>query len=280
MKTKVACQYAIVRFTPYAETGEFANVGVVLACPEINYLQGQLAPLKRTLRITNFFQGLEARIYREAMKYVATEINRVENAVKREEIPAHFAFDSITRPREALVTFSHTRVILSESPEVTLKQLYDRFIERDFATKEYHEQILTKGVGKILSTARLKTYFDDRAVGDDTYNVKFPFVSTNPDVPQVVIKPLFLGHDEPNKIFEHGGTWVHRIARLKKHGLMPRHTLFAIDEPDATAGTAITKRIKAAREIRNELQDLDVQIVMSDDKNGLLSFAELARPTY
>ena len=263
MKTQVACQYAIVRFTPYAETGEFANVGVVLACPEVNYLQYQLAPLNRTKRITDFFQGLESRIYREAMKYVTAEITRVEKAVNREEIPAHYAFDSITRPREALVTFSNTRVILSESPEVTLKQLYDRFIERDFATKEYHEQILTKGVGKILSTARLKPYFHDRAVGDDTFNVKFPFVSTNPDVPQVVIKPLFLGHDEPNKIFEHGGGWVQRLARLKKHGLMPIHTLFAIDEPDAATGTATAKRIRAAREIINELQDLDAQVMIS-----------------
>lgn len=33
---KLACQYAVVRFLPYAETGEFANVGVALACPVRN----------------------------------------------------------------------------------------------------------------------------------------------------------------------------------------------------------------------------------------------------
>jgi len=27
---KFACQYAIVRFLPYLETGEFANVGIVM----------------------------------------------------------------------------------------------------------------------------------------------------------------------------------------------------------------------------------------------------------
>ncbi|MGH8147921.1 MAG: DUF3037 domain-containing protein, partial [Rhodanobacteraceae bacterium] len=25
---RLACQYAVIRFLPYAETGEFANVGV------------------------------------------------------------------------------------------------------------------------------------------------------------------------------------------------------------------------------------------------------------
>ncbi len=34
---KLACRYAILRFLPYTETGEFANVGVVLACPATGY---------------------------------------------------------------------------------------------------------------------------------------------------------------------------------------------------------------------------------------------------
>ncbi|HVK54151.1 MAG TPA: DUF3037 domain-containing protein, partial [Burkholderiales bacterium] len=29
----IACHYAIVRFLPFVETGEFANVGVVLFSP-------------------------------------------------------------------------------------------------------------------------------------------------------------------------------------------------------------------------------------------------------
>ena len=34
---RFACHYAIIRFLPYPETQEFANVGVVLACPESGY---------------------------------------------------------------------------------------------------------------------------------------------------------------------------------------------------------------------------------------------------
>ncbi|HDS1648687.1 MULTISPECIES: DUF3037 domain-containing protein [unclassified Stenotrophomonas] len=279
MKTKVACQYAIVRFIPYAETGEFANVGVVLACPELGFLKAKLAPTNRTQRVTDFFQGLGPRIYREAMKYVRSEIVRIANAVQDGALPAHYAFDSITRPREALMTFSATRVILADSPDQALTELYERFIERDFATKEYHEQILTKGVGKILSGARLKTYFDDLPVGDDSFSVKFPFVSTSQDAPKVVIKPLFLGQDEPNKIFEHGGIWVHKVARLKKHRLLPQHTLFAIEAP--VAGTSIsTNRLRATREITEELRELSVEVVDASDRPAILHFAEKAVPRY
>lgn len=279
MKTKVACQYAIVRFIPYAETGEFANIGVVLACPELGFLKAKLAPTNRTQRITDFFQGLGSRIYREAMKYVKDEIFRVAKAVEDGHLQAYYAFDSITRPREALMTFSATRVILADSPDQALAELYERFIERDFATKEYHEQILTKGVGRILSGARLKAYFDDLAVGDDSFSVKFPFVSTSQDTPQVAIKPLFLGQDEPNKIFEHGGFWVHKIARLKKHNLLPAHTLFAIEAPTAGAGISL-KRLKATREITEELRDLDVEVVDATDRLAILNFAEQAVPHY
>ncbi|MGM0927683.1 MAG: DUF3037 domain-containing protein [Pseudomonadota bacterium] len=30
---RIACQYVILRFMPYVETGEFANVGVVMIPP-------------------------------------------------------------------------------------------------------------------------------------------------------------------------------------------------------------------------------------------------------
>ncbi|MFG6111157.1 DUF3037 domain-containing protein [Stenotrophomonas nematodicola] len=278
MKNKFACQYAIVRFMPYAETGEFANVGVVLACPESGFFQAKLSPTSRTQRVTDFFQGLGARIYREALKYVRAEIVRMTREVELRNLAAHYAFDSATRPREALITFSQARVILADDPAKALEQLYERFIERDFATKEYHEQILTKGVGQMLVGARLRPYFDDRVVGDDTFNVKFPFVSTNADAPQVAIKPLFLGQDEPNKIFEHGGFWVSKIARLKKHRLLPAHTLFAIDQPSADSGSA--KQRRAAQEIIGELQEMDVQVVAATDRTSIINFAEQAKPVY
>lgn len=47
MSMRVPCQYAIIQFMPYPETGEFANVGVVLACPQMRYLGARLAPVKR-----------------------------------------------------------------------------------------------------------------------------------------------------------------------------------------------------------------------------------------
>ena len=49
-----ACHYAIVRFMPFVETGEFGNVGVVLFSPTARFFGFRLLG-QRISRITNFF---------------------------------------------------------------------------------------------------------------------------------------------------------------------------------------------------------------------------------
>ena len=51
---EVVCNYAIARFRPYRETGEFVNVGIVLICPQVNYF-GYLFEKRKYKRITDFF---------------------------------------------------------------------------------------------------------------------------------------------------------------------------------------------------------------------------------
>ena len=63
---KVACQYAIVRFAPYVETGEFANVGIVMMAPKQRYFKFEVE-LKRYGRITKFFDDVDAKLYKKTL---------------------------------------------------------------------------------------------------------------------------------------------------------------------------------------------------------------------
>ena len=56
-----------MRFLPYLETGEFANVGIVLFCPESGYFGYKLMSRVRA-RITAFFEELDGKVYREALE--------------------------------------------------------------------------------------------------------------------------------------------------------------------------------------------------------------------
>ena len=76
----VACRYAVVQFAPYRETGEFANAGVVLMCPETGYFGFKLQT-RRTKRITDFFDELPRSYYVRAVKAMEDELQRVAGVV-------------------------------------------------------------------------------------------------------------------------------------------------------------------------------------------------------
>lgn len=190
------------------------------------------------------------------------------------EIHADRAYGEVTRPREALIRYGATRTIMSNvHPNDTLQKLYSRFVERDFATKEYHETTMRQRLDALLADADLRGYFTETTVGDDTYPVKFPFVSVTPNTPQIVIKPLNLTQDEPYKIFEHGNAWIARVQRLRKHGQLPKTVLFAIDH----AGEG-DKRIRAAAEVAADLQAAGATVEPFRDTAAILSVARQAKP--
>ena len=274
---RFACQYAIIRFLPYAETGEFANVGVVLACPAIGYLDARLMPTKKTGRSAGFFEQLDKCIYRDALNYLDDELERIRQLVQERAGPNHAAivqqtFAGLTRPREALLRFSDTRVVLADEPGTMLDKLFARFVERDFANRQYHDKILERGVREVLTRANLREYFKMAEIGNEYLHIQVPFVHLRDGQPVLAIKPLDLAKDEPNQVFEHGGHWVDRIRRLHKKHLLPDEMLFAVQEP----GTADAKTREAANEIIGELRAEGVKVAVATDTKAIADFAKAA----
>lgn len=270
---RFACQYAIVRFLPYAETGEFANVGVVLACPATGYFSARLMPPKKTGRITGFFEQLDKRIYREAMDYLKDELDRLGDLVR--ERGAEYqgfvqqTFAGLTRPREALLRFGETRVILAEQPAETLNQLFATVVERDFADKAYHDQILIRGVRETLRKANLREYFHEGDIGNEDLHIHVPFVHKREGRVQLAIKPIDLAKDVPNVVYEVGGRWVDRVQRMQRHNLLPGTMLFAVKMPDARTERAHT----AADEIIGDLRKCGMKTAAILDTIAITAFA-------
>lgn len=273
---RLACQYAIIRFLPYAETGEFANVGVLLACPAAGYVDARLMPTKNTRRIAAFFDRLDKRIYRDALNYLDDELERIRELI-RERAGAGPAFvqqtfAGLARPREALLRFSGTRVVMADEPKATLEKLFAHFVERDFANKQYHDGILERGVREVLRLAKLREYFNAGIIGTDELHIQVPFVHLRNGQPTLAIKPLDLAKDEPNQVYEHGGHWVDRIRRLRKHDLLPGEMLFAVQET-ATDDARIRR---AADEIIAELREEKITVALATDVRAITDFARAA----
>lgn len=279
---QVACHYAIIRFAPFVETGEFANVGVLLFAPKQRFFEFCLLGLHKHGRVTHFFEEMKPEVYKEAVRNLREELKRIRNIAQHGSLRgertlgdsglAYHLFKEVIRPREGLVRFSEPRIVLANNPRKKLEDLFEFYVERSFVTKEYEETALEKAVRGWLSEAKLAERFQRMNVGDSIYPVNFPFVEQKDGRAVKAIKPLFLGQDQPRKIIEHGGMWVFRLQELAQRDRMPEKVMFAIDGP----GEQTSERHDAFAHIVERLQETGVSVIDRKEKSKVLSFAQPA----
>ena len=111
---KLACNYSVIRFLPYPETEEFANVGVLACCPETGWMNFILEQ-RKTKRIRDFFPELDVDMYTAGRKHFNTEMCRLtaelcivrpgQLALPMEQKYIAGVFAEVIRPREELFRF-------------------------------------------------------------------------------------------------------------------------------------------------------------------------------
>lgn len=247
---KYICNYSILRFLPYPETGEFVNIGVVLIANNGDFRFKIEAKRKR---VTDFFPSLDSKIFLRARREMDAELSRLSSffTVNRSDLPALLGtFKHLIHPRETMMRFSDPGTMAIENANQAITDLFNHYVHHSFATKEYQETKLERQLGKLLSTYNLKQRYSEHKLGTADYPVKFPFVMIDGGQPVQALKPIHLGHDEPSKIIEHGDAWLAKVRRLSSADQMAQDTLFIAGPPE----TGKTKLLKAFREICEELK--------------------------
>lgn len=277
---KTACQYTIVRFAPFIETGEFANVGILMMAPNARYFDYMLLT-RRHGRITKFFEELDAKVFKSAMYALKDELSRVHSVLKAHGFDRRYKindvefaqgmFAEIVRPRESILRFSEPRAVLAEDPKKTLEELFAFYVERNFTTtREYRETVLDRGIRNLLFQAQVGERFTREKVGNDEYFVTFPFVEMHAKKPTKIIKPLHLDQENSSKILEHGGKWEFRVRELHKHhDLSPEKILFVVDGPTSSNDS----RAKACQEAIDMLHETGSNVQPYTLKEKILDFA-------
>jgi len=271
---KYTCQYAIVRFLPYLETGEFANVGIVLSCPSAGFFDFKL--LTHVRRITAFFEELDIQIYRRARGDFQHELGRIRNFLDPQQGEAkdidlaHHLFAELTRPREVMMRFEGVRVVLAEDPAQQLEELFGHYVERKFSTKAYQEQLLEKAVREVLVSANLNRQYQAETMGNvNSYHAKFPFVHREGTRALKAIKPLHLAHADPAQIYDHGWAWLGKVQKLRALHVLPERVLFPVQGPDETE----VERFEIFQDITGKLAANDVQVVVTTQAEEIIKFA-------
>ena len=277
MSNKYAAKYSIVRFSPFLETGEFANVGVVVVIPALGIIDFKLNT-QRYGRVTGFFPELGANVYRETLRILKSELMRVRSsfegvrcAGERQSTSALEVFAELTRDRETIIQFSAPRVIACADIEDALSRTYGYYVDRDFATKEYVEATIEKGLKQVLQRAKLAGRFHKNKVGDSKYEISFPFVEAGVEKgPVKLIKPLNLAQETPTQIIDHGDVWRAKLSRLvERNFAVPEKVLFVVAAPDKEVSSL---RVEAYHESVERLERFG-KVVMRNDEGAVLKFA-------
>ncbi|MGM8851187.1 DUF3037 domain-containing protein [Salinicola halophyticus] len=245
------CNYAVLRFQPHPETGEFANLGIVMLCSNGQFLH-QIETQRRK-RVTDFFDKLEPSVFRQARQEFIDEVRRVAELANAHT--GDFAlkiglFKHLIAPSETMFRFGPPGTIASANPEETLNELFNRYVHHEFGQREEAETRIKRRLGTLL-----KTHFADRAyreerLGDELYHVNFPFVWRRGEhAPRQAIRPLSFDLDDPKSILDKGDRWIMQMNRLKKHGGLPEDTVFVCQAPSGQE----TRKTRSYQEIIAEL---------------------------
>ncbi len=270
---KTIYQYAIVRFLPFPETEEFANIGVVICFPQLNRFEFRLDTPRRIKRVNEFFDLQHRKgLYGDTLRAVGSELTYFKKAVEQRELRALQALELTQKPRETIIRFSTIRAGISkQNTDTIVKDIFAKCVVQPHEIKEQREMKLERNIRHYLDTLNLPVPFRKANIGSaDTYQVSLPLVQKQSEQIRV-IKPLFLGQADPSKVVEHGDKLIGRLNRLRTFGALPEQVLVTWD--CGTGGSEALRRNQSM--VLKELEQFPgVELVAADDQSLLKAFAE------
>ncbi|MCE0495745.1 DUF3037 domain-containing protein [Vibrio salinus] len=265
---KAFVEYAVVRFMPFSETQEFANVGVVIWNSEKREVLTKLAPTPFS-RINNFFDDLDGNLYKTARHFMDLELRRIQEYA-RDADPTNLdtIMNELTRQREGVMTFSESGMMLTEQPQKALEDLYSTFIGRDLKVpKEIRERVMVRELKN--SFRKLPFEYKEHSLATNFGQFNVP-LATEVDTKLRAIKPMAFNQNKPIEIADHGDKWVSRVRHaLDAQTIEPSNFLFTIEKPKSKLDEAL----KAFESVEKGMKALGVNIIPYDRKSEILRFA-------
>ncbi|CAI2539337.1 Protein of uncharacterised function (DUF3037) [Serratia proteamaculans] len=264
------CMYSIIRYLPYTDTEEFANIGVILCAPKTGYLSYKLAP-KNNGRVRTFFNDTSIYpIARDSFNNELKFINGNASAFSDDVALANF-FIRYVEKRESIFQFSDVRVSMAKSPINELDRLYQKFVNASEVTKERREEILARELKeRFRQQGDWARFFKQESLGKELSKFSMPLVLNRDGVVDCAIKPLAFDQDEPGKMVEHCDTWVARITRAASEGILD---LSKVLLPLAPPISPDSKQTHAMRVIRETFDKNDISTIEHEKQDSIIDFA-------
>ncbi|MFC0267088.1 DUF3037 domain-containing protein [Kushneria aurantia] len=228
----LVCNYAVLRFQPYPETGEFANLGIVMLCSDGRFLYR--VETRASQRVTHFFDKLPAQFFRAARREFVLELERLTQLMEKSRGDGEGQrrlFRHLIAPRETVFRFSVPGTAMVETPQKELDTLFMRYVHHDFDRRPSHEALLTGRVSDWLKRFTNRTY-SESVLGDELHQVRLPLVWQVEGRPRQAIKPISFRLKDSSAIIDKGDRWLMRMKRLVESDQAPLDTVFVSQQPD------------------------------------------------
>lgn len=261
--------YAVVKFRPYTETEEFANVGIVACAPDAGFFAFKLE--KNFARITSFFKELDTALPKKAVGYIHEELQRVkEYAETCNSATLLRVFNEAVKTKEGLICYSGTKVAMTNHPAEKLESAYQHFVNHSFTKERSYNQKLEMKMKEMLSAHNLSSVFMKKEITNGIVKATIPFVKKQNESYKAAIKPLsFLGADS-SSIIDIGAKWCSKFKWLiQDDTLEPRNIMIPIEMPNNDA-----REINlATKDTLEELRKLKINVIDAGMTDEIIRFA-------
>lgn len=265
---KQVCKYNIIRFEPYTETQEFANIGIVLYVPKSRHFEFKLLPLNNHGRITGFFKGLDKVVFQETVRLIREELVRVQKLMLSVHEP-DVLYDELVRSREGIVHYSKHHVRFTTAPAETTAELFEHYVHHSFTRTKGHEERMRTRIATLLKEQKLAAHYKHRVIGEGKgYPVRLPFVTECAQ--PAIIKPLHFQHADSKKLIDHGLQWLATMNQLFRLGVaQPDLTLITYKPPVHADGLLYD----SFNDVHEQIRESGVQTLDIDEVEKITEFA-------
>ncbi len=268
-----AYNYSIIQFLPYLETGEFANIGVLVFSPRHYFLDFKLAPT-HLKRVNNFFDKLDKTVYKEAINLFIEEFQLIQTITQNlaQDEFLHYMQNMLV-PKESIVRFSEIKTIMVDDNTAVVEQLYNHYIGRDFIhrRKQNREQMITAQLRHELKALKdIGIVYKKQDIKTNLRTVKnLPFVAEiNKNLR--VIKPLSFQQQQATDVIEHGEHWLNRFDWLiKNKKINPENILLPVESPEKDKDLHIVFNA-----VMDDIQEKKIHVIDFSKRKEVMHFAQ------
>jgi hypothetical protein len=183
---RIAYTFSVLRYVHDVVSGEFANVGIALYAPEARFLGASCATTYG--RLSSFFGGVDGPHIKRLLGHVQRGIEDLADRLHSELSLAPNSPDisgwivRVLPPDDSSLQFGPAAGGLTSDPEVTLDDLYERFVERYARTAKHvtrSDEDILKVFRQPLAERNILAHLRPKRIAGTDYEHEFPWAWKN-----------------------------------------------------------------------------------------------------